>query len=239
MSTVLTPEAPDLTAPGPIFCGALPQELAAAARGQMRWTKRALSFCWIDRVPGLTAAKQAEDTNWAFNQWAQAARGFFTYTHTTDPRRADILLTTAPMGGPGGVLADMMLPPGDNRQLRGRFDTSERWDVSIIFRLVLLHELGHAKGINHINNPGQRSVLDAIYNPALQKLQPLDVAALERIYPEIASLPPGGAIPTPTPVPTPGPAKPEFPFDDGPDELKQVVISLPFGVYMGDLRRKL
>lgn len=216
--------------PVPTFCGALPSELGAAARGQMRWKQRHLQWCWIDRIPGLTLEKQIDDTKWAFDQWAQASNGYFSYEPTSDAKACDILLTTARMDGSGRVLADMMLPPGDDRQLRGRFDTGEQWDTSIIFKLVLLHELGHAKGINHINDRAEQSVLDASYNPRLTRLQRLDIDRLLTIYPEARDFKPA---PTPTPVPTPIPTP--APTPSQPEQWTIVIPSL--GTYSGPMRR--
>lgn len=192
------------------FCGALPGELNNARRGLSRWTKRKLAWIWIDRIPGLTAEKQIGDTKWAFAQWAAASNGYFEFMQAADSRQADILLTTTRLDGAGRVLADMQLPPGDNRQLRGRFDTGEQWDRQIRFALVLLHELGHAMGIDHI--AGALAVLNAMYNDQLLELQPADVAAFTRIYPDIANWTPStpGTPPiTPTdPAPPSGPATP-------------------------------
>lgn len=186
------------------FCGALPAELGAAARNQMRWRQRHLQWCWIDRIPGLTPEKQVEDSKWAFEQWSKASNGWMTFEPTSDAKACDIILTTARIDGSGRVLADMMLPPGDDRQLRGRFDAGEQWDVSIIFKLVLLHELGHAMGLDHINDGKEQSVLDSIYNPRLTVLQRLDVIRYQAIYPECVDF----KAPTTPTTPPPSPSDP-------------------------------
>lgn len=212
------------------FCGALPSELGAAARNQMRWRQRHLQWCWIDRVPGLTADKQVEDTTWALEQWSLASNRYLTFEPTNDAKGCDILLTTARIDGSGRVLADMMLPPGDDRQLRGRFDTGEQWDTSIIFRLVALHELGHAMGLDHINDRNQKSVLDSMYNPALKELQPLDKSRLLSIYPEAVNF-----TPPVTPQQPPGT---QPPFVPGPAQPISVTINLgALGTFQGPMRR--
>ncbi len=207
------------------FCGALPAELGAAARGVMRWRQTALEWCWIDRVPGITAEKQIEDTNWAFAQWSKATNGYLQFTPTSNSKACDILLTTARIDGSGRVLADMMLPPGDDRQLRGRFDTGEQWDRSIIFKLVLLHELGHAMGLDHITRAGVTAVLNPIYNPALLVLQPADIARVLEIYPEAVNFTPP---PKPTDPPPTDPTKP----------TETVTINFPgLGTWQGPMKK--
>lgn len=207
------------------FCGALPAELGAAARNRMRWNQTALEWCWIDRVAGLTAEKQIADTTWAFAQWTAATNGYLTFQPTSDAKKCDILLTTARIDGSGRVLADMMLPPGDDRQLRGRFDTGEQWDRSIIFKLVLLHELGHAMGLDHITAAGVVAVLNPIYNPSLPKLQPADIARVLEIYPEAVNFTPP---PKPTDPPPTDPTKP----------TEQVTINFPgLGTWQGPMKK--
>lgn len=214
----------------PTFCGALPSELGAAARNQMRWRQRHLQWCWIDRINGLTPEKQVEDTTWALEQWSKASNGWMTFEPTNDAKACDILLTTARIDGSGRVLADMMLPPGDDRQLRGRFDTGENWDVSIIFKLVLLHELGHAMGLEHINDRKEQSVLDSIYNPKLTTLQRLDVARYLSIYPEAANFTP----------PTTPPEPPTTPSTPTPDPNKAIAVTInlgALGTFHGPMKR--
>ena len=133
------------------FCGARAAELNRAGRGQMRWGKRELAWCLGDRLAGMTREQQIADTVWAFDQWRLASNGYFSFAETLNSAQADIILTTRRIDRSGGVLAEMQLPPGDDRQIRGWFDTSEQWNVSILYRLVLLHELGHAMGMDHIS----------------------------------------------------------------------------------------
>jgi hypothetical protein len=230
-----------IEAPGPNelvipFCGALPGELNRAGRGQSRWrNKRQLKWAWIDRIPGLSIDKQIADTEWAFAQWSTACNGFLEFSAAKGDNAAklcDILLTTTRLDGPSRVLADMQLPPGDDRQLRGRFDTGEAWDKQIRFDLVLLHELGHAMGLDHIS--GALAVLNAMYNPRLSELQPADVAEMLRIYPEAVNYQPTPSQPTPIPTPTPTiPTGPTDPTADGPVIW---TINIPTGPHAGTYR---
>lgn len=200
------------------FCGARPQELAAGRRASARWGKRHLKWCIINRLPQLTIEQQVTDTAWALNQYRIATNGWFSYEQTIKADTADIILTTF-RDRPNGVLADMQLPPGDDRQLLGRFDAAEPWNrtqASVQYRLTALHEFGHAHGMDHIDDPRMPSVLDSIYNPKLLTLQKLDIEVLLAKYPEATSLPPidpeaPATPPKPTTPPASGPG-----YFDGP-----------------------
>ena len=61
---------------------------------------------------------------------------------------------------------------------------------------LALHEAGHALGLGH-EPPGSNAVMAPVYNPAWTGLLPLDVQAIQRLYPYT---PPA---PTPTPIPPP------------------------------------
>lgn len=217
------------------FCGARPQELARAARGVMRWNRqRSLEWCIADRLPGMEFEQQIEQTKWAFQQWQEATNGYFTFTQVTSTAKADIVITSRRIDRAGGVLAEMQLPPGDDRQLTGWFDLSEQWNRSIQYPLVCLHELGHAMGMDHIS--GALAVLNPIYNPQLGKLQPADVATLLRIYPEAATFTP----PKP-PADPPPPVEPTPPTDPiNPPSLPAmfpISVVMPWGTYTGNVKR--
>lgn len=213
----ISPDAAPIT-----FCGVSALTLELAARNAYRWRqKRALSYFWADRIAGLDPSKQAADTAWAFDQWSAASNRFLTFSPAGQRATADIVLTSARIDGMNGVLADMQLPPGDDRPLLGRFDTGEAWDRSVRFALVLLHELGHAMGLDHIK--GVVAVLNPMYNPGLSRLQQPDIDRLLNIYPEAVTY-----VPPPAPVPEPQPVDPSA----------QVVINvnLPAGLPAGNYR---
>lgn len=193
-------------APGPIyFCGVPPEALELAQRGLARWNKRHLTWIWIDTIRGMTLAIQNADTDWVLNgQWSSATNGYFTFSPTPVRETADLILTTRPIDGSGRVLAETELPPGDDRQLHGWFDISERWGIDIVFKLTLLHELGHFMGLGHLG-AGVAAVMQPVYNPSLVVLQPRDREAILGIYPDARTFQPA-PTPTPTPAPIPPPS---------------------------------
>lgn len=200
------------------FCGAMPSQLRNGRRSNTRWNKRHLTWSIINRLPHFTLEQQIAHTEWALDQYRIATNGWFSYERTDKPDSADIILTTF-RDRAYGVLADMQLPPGDDRQLLGRFDTAENWNRTpqdVQYQLTALHELGHAHGLNHIDDPSAQSVLDSQYNGSLWTLQKLDVEFLLTKYPEARDLKPIDPIvpkPAPAPAPVPGPTPGVDKFD--------------------------
>jgi hypothetical protein len=200
-------EAAEALAEPEYFCGAQPEQLNRARARIMRWSaKRELKWSIADRVAGITIEQQIEDTAWSLNEWHEASNGFFTFQRIDNAALADIVLTTRRIDRPGGVLAEMQLPPGDDRQLIGWMDTSERWGQAGFYRAVILHELGHAMGLDHITNA--LAVLNPTLNMALKGLQAADVQSLLAIYQEAVNYKPTQPGPVPTPGTPTGPATP-------------------------------
>lgn len=133
-----------------------------------------------------------EAAAWACQQWNEACGINLVYTDNT---YRNILLTQADLGGAGGTLADSMLPctgPTAASQMRQRYDSTEPWhlgdwpipDGRVSFRLVCMHELGHAIGMEHLPPGGPTAVMQPIYNDRLSALQPADMAGVIARYGE-------------------------------------------------------
>jgi len=213
---------------GPTFCGVPPQAIEMADRLAYSWARlRSLKYIWLDRINGLTAAKLPEDSRWAFAEISKAVNGYLTFTPTANRAEANIVLTTRQIDGLNGVLAETELPPGDDRQIRGWFDVGERWDVSVMFRLVFLHEMMHAQGVGHIPRTRAVAVMNPVYNPQLATLQAADIEALFAIYPEARNF-------KPTPPVTP-PQQP--PTTSGDQMIVSVVLPGQGGTWTGPLTR--
>lgn len=181
------------------FCGCAPEQLNRARARVMRWSqKRELKWAIADRIAGITVEQQIDDTAWSLQQWSEASNGFFAFQRIDNAAQADIVLTTRRIDRPGGVLAEMQLPPGDDRQLVGWMDTSERWGQPGFYRATIFHEIGHAMGLDHITNA--LAVMNPTLNMALKGLQAADVQSLLGIYPEAVNY----KATQPGPVPGPG-----------------------------------
>jgi hypothetical protein len=115
-----------------------------------------------------------------------------------------------PFDGTGGVLAHTFYPaPSNPEPIAGdmHFDDSESWHVGANTDLfsVALHELGHALGLGHSDNPN-----DVMY-PYYKMVSTLadgDKNAILTLYAArtaVASVPMPTPVPAPTPIPVPTP----------------------------------
>ena len=107
-----------------------------------------------------------------------------------------------PFDGPGRVLAHTFYPsPPNPEPLAGdmHLDADETWGIGVNTDLytVVLHELGHALGIGHSDQPG--AVMYPYYR-SLSILSSNDIAAVQSLYGAAQSLP-GGPSPAPPPAP--------------------------------------
>ena len=131
---------------------------------------------------------------------------------TSDRRSADILMATGKIDGAGGTLAWSELPPSNPCQQK--YDQSERWGFEpgkrgIYLQAVMLHELGHALGLEHFRG-STGNLMDARYDRDVFSLQLGDIDELiSRYGPRTEPLPP------PMPVPkAPCPPETESPDTD-------------------------
>ena len=123
--------------------------------------------------------------------WAAVIQ--LTWQPATDPlgnRTVNILFATGahgddfPFDGPGGVIAHTFYPaPPNPEPLAGdmHFDDAESWHVGTAVDVfsVALHELGHALGLGHSDNPN-----DVMYPyfKIVTTLAPGDIAAIQTLY---------------------------------------------------------
>lgn len=149
---------------------------AEIARAMAQWSA-VVNVTW---APGSSAtANQTVNILWA------------TYDHGD----------AYPFTGPGGALAHTFYPANPNPEpIAGdmHLNDSETWGIGTNTDLfsVTLHELGHALGLGHSDNP---SDVMYPYYKTNTGLQPGDIAAIQTLYAAQT-----GST-TPAPAPTPGP----------------------------------
>lgn len=165
----------------------------------------------------------------AMKQWAAAAAITFRGLAWPNQKQAiDIFFAAGDHGdgfkfdGPGRILAHTFYPPPNAETIAGdlHFDADEPWKIGAdvdVFS-VALHELGHALGLGHSDNPSD--VMYAFYR-RWTGLQAGDIEAIRTLYadpqpgePETPATPADPQTPT-------TPSDPETPRDPGAPEIPE------------------
>jgi hypothetical protein len=139
---------------------------------------------------GFSEATLRAETAAAFRTWQEAAN--ITFVHVDDPGQADILIGA--QGQPvGRAYANVMYQPGSSAGLRAIdralvcLNPGQRWKVgfdgdieSYDIRYTLVHEIGHAIGLDHPGPSGQ--VMSFRYSEDFSDLQPGDFNGVQLLY---------------------------------------------------------
>lgn len=186
----------------------------------------------------VPADRLKQEIQRALAEWSRVAKIDFTQGGApAQPRHLNFLFAKAAHGDPyafdgrGKVLAHTFYPaPPNPEPLAGdlHFDDDENWQVGIDTDVysVVLHELGHALGLGHSDQP--TAVMYAYYRKT-DRLTDEDVKAIRGLYATrettTATTP---AVPPPSTPSTPPPSTPSTPPATGPDRTApSLTISSP------------
>ena len=217
--------------------GGLGQYIATMGNGWDGAGLNATTLAYVFSAAGtkLTAASARAEIIRAMQTWSQVVKITWTQgTAATAPRTVNVLFgkgrhgDSFPFDGPGNVLAHTFYPAAPNPEpIAGdmHLDDDETWRIgaNIDVYSVALHELGHALGLGHSDDP--KAVMYPYYK-MVSALGTDDVKAIQTMYVSGVA-PPAPPPPAPAPTPTPAPApKPSAPPPPAPRDLTPPTLTI-------------
>ncbi|MCC6365380.1 MAG: matrixin family metalloprotease [Bryobacterales bacterium] len=150
-----------------------------------------LGYFFSSYTGRLTPAQVQSEALRAMKEWAKYVKVSFAPGSSAEARKTiNILFATGdhgdgyPFDGPGHTLAHTFYPsPPNTEPVAGdlHLDDDEPWQLgaNVDMYSVVLHEMGHALGLGHSDNP--QSVMYPYYRLAAG-LQSEDISAIQQLY---------------------------------------------------------
>jgi len=169
-----------------------------------KWETTELTFKILNCPATLDCASAQDAIRKAFADWQAVSGLSFSETGGSADIELSFTLNDPEFGTEGDVLAFAYFPSDGGDVF---FDDAEQWSLfdgsDLDFYVVALHEIGHALGLDHSDDP---SAVMYAYSGTAATLQRDDILAIQRLYGTPTN---GGTGDTtnppvdPTPLPTP------------------------------------
>lgn len=186
-------------------CGC-PDVLALGGVG--KWHKNRLTWKVQSYLPGVAKDLQDDTFQTGLKSWSAVCD--MTFVRVLANEHADLTVFAAPIDGPGNVLAQAQMPPGNDRPLWLQLDSTEaKWSMSareqgMKLLNIFAHEVGHTLGLTH--SQLNSALLFWRYSETISAPQERD--DIPRVQ-ALCGPPRTAPVPAPQPSPTPpAPGKP-------------------------------